>query len=87
MHDGIKALRRNTMMASRTPTDTEGWGIPKPEFIPRPTYYPITFALAAVLTLFGIIILWPMTIVGIVLLVISLIGWIGEMRHDQRKQA
>lgn len=73
------------MTESRLPTNTEGWSVPQPEEIPRPTYYPITLALGCVFTLFGIVTLWPMSVLGLVLFVVALIGWIGEMRHDQRK--
>ena len=74
------------MTPTELPRDQEGWSPAKPEVVPRPTYFPMLFALSAVFILFGLVTMWPMSVVGVVLIVISLIGWIGEMRHDQRNE-
>jgi len=75
------------MTESHLPVDAQGWSKPLPEEVPRPTYFPIIFALACVFILFGVVTLWPMSAVGAILFIIALIGWIGEMRHDQRNQS
>ena len=74
------------MTESRPDMDPEAWSRPLPEKVPRPTYYPAMFALGCIFTLFGIVTLWPMSVVGVVLFVVALIGWIGEMRHDQHNE-
>jgi len=74
------------MTESQRVVDTKGWSDPLPEKVPRPTYYPVIFALGCVFMMFGIVTLWLMSVVGAVLFVIALIGWIGEMRHDQRNE-
>ena len=55
---------------------------PKPDVIPRPTYFPIALAFGLTLLFWGFV--TSVVIVGIGLLVIgvSTAGWIGEMRHD-----
>lgn len=59
----------------------EGWHRARPEQIPRPTYWPIVVALAITLIFWGAVSALAISVVGLVLLVISLAGWIGELRH------
>jgi len=75
------------MPASEQYIPTEEWNDPLPEVIPRPTYWPIVFALGVNFLLFGVVTRYVMSGVGLILLVIALVGWIGEMRHDQRNES
>lgn len=59
----------------------EGWHRARPEQIPRPTYWPVVVALAITLIFWGAVSALAISVVGLVLLVISLAGWIGELRH------
>jgi len=63
---------------------TEGWTVPRPESLPRPTYWPAVFALGSILLLWGLVTTWIITAVGAVLFLAALAGWIGELRHEHR---
>jgi hypothetical protein len=73
------------MNPSSIKSKPEGWNSPQPEKIPRPTYVPAFFALSCIFVLFGVVTSWQMSAVGAILFIISLIGWIGELRHEQRQ--
>jgi hypothetical protein len=70
------------------PADTgqpeDGWTVPQPEILPRPTWWPAVFALGAILVLWGFITSLIITGVGAVLFLAALAGWIGELRHEHR---
>lgn len=59
-----------------------GWKKPLPQHLPRPTYWPAILALAMTLALLGPVTLMPITVVGLVLGAVALIGWIGELLHE-----
>jgi hypothetical protein len=59
-----------------------GWKKPLPQRLPRPTYWPAILALATTLALLGPVTLMPITVVGLVLGAVALVGWIGEMLHE-----
>lgn len=65
------------------PPGKEDW-IELHEELPRPTYWPITMAVAITLIAFGIVNALLIIIIGIVLLVVALIGWIGDVRDEAR---
>ena len=65
------------------PPGKEDW-IELHEELPRPTYWPITMAVAITLIAFGIVNALLIIIIGFVLLVVSLIGWIGDVRDEAR---
>ena len=65
------------------PPGKEDW-IELNEELPRPTYWPITMAVAITLIAFGIVNALLIIIIGIVLLVVALIGWIGDVRDEAR---
>lgn len=50
--------------------------------IPDPTYMPIIMALGIMCMLWGIVTTPWMSLVGAILFVISIKGWIGELRHE-----
>jgi len=41
------------------------------------------FALACIFIMFGVVTSWITSVVGALLFVVSLVGWIGDLRHDQ----
>lgn len=63
------------------------WSKPKPEYIPRPTYFPALTALGAVLLLMGIVTMWIFSALGFVLFVTGLTGWVFELRREQREKS
>ncbi len=60
----------------------EDWSKPKPETIPRPTYFPAAMAFGLTFFLWGLVTSPVVLAVGVLVVVVSLIGWIGEMRHE-----
>lgn len=60
----------------------EGWSIARPEELPRPTYWPIVMSLGIVCLVWGVVSTFILSLVGLALFVIALIGWIGEMMHE-----
>lgn len=70
------------MDISRNPCEpplSNGWKKPLPEHLPRPTYWPAMLALATTLSLLGPVTSMAITVVGLGLAVVALIGWIGEI--------
>ena len=62
-----------------------GWSKPRPEVIPRPTAWPPAMALGIMFFAWGLVTSPVVLGVGAALFVVSLGGWIGEIRHEQRK--
>jgi len=63
---------------------SEGWSKPQGMHIPEPTYMPVVMAVGMICMLWGIVTTYLITLVGVVLFVISISGWIGELRHEHR---
>ncbi|MGH7802231.1 MAG: hypothetical protein ACREOW_16670 [Thermodesulfobacteriota bacterium] len=69
-----------------------GWHKPKPETLPKPGYWPALMALGIVFLLWGLALgfneVFSSSLVtsgiGLILFVIALVGWIGDLR-DERK--
>ncbi len=58
------------------------WTVPEGVHIPEPTYTPVFMALGMVCLLWGIVTTPLISLVGAVLFVISIVGWIGKLRHE-----
>ena len=54
---------------------------PKPDTIPRPTYFPVGLAFGITLLLWGFVTSPVVLGMGLLVFIVSLAGWIGEMRH------
>jgi len=54
----------------------------KPEQLPSPTYWPFFTAVGLLFMGWGLLSLWLVSLVGFVVFIISLIGWINLMRHE-----
>jgi|GEM_PF-1674511 len=63
---------------------SEGWSAPQGAHLPEPTYMPVVMAVGMICMLWGIVTTYLITLVGLVLFVISVWGWIGELRHEHR---
>lgn len=59
-----------------------GWSRPKPEHVPRPTYWPAVLAFGVTFLFWGLISSPIVAAVGLTIGAIGLAGWIGELRHD-----
>ncbi len=59
-----------------------GWGAARPERLAQPTYWPAVLALAIAFVLWGAVTSLVISGVGLLLAVIGLAGWIGELRHE-----
>ncbi len=82
---------KDTDPAAGRPDDEErrrrreqGWTVPQPEELPRPTWWPAVFALAAIFILWGFVTTLIITWIGAALFVTATAGWIGELRHEHR---
>lgn len=60
------------------------WTPPRSQVIPRSTYSPAVMALAIVCLLWGLLTTYLISLLGLVLLAVSLVGWIGELRHERQ---
>ena len=59
------------------------WAEARPAVVPRPTYWPAGTAFGIALLLWGIVTSPVVAGAGGIVLVSSLVGWIGEMRHER----
>ena len=64
-------------------TEDGDWTKPKPDVIPRPTYFPAAMAFGLTFSLWGLVTSPVVLGVGLVVVALSLGGWIGEMRHEE----
>lgn len=61
----------------------DGWHTPKPEVIPSPTYWPVVLAFGVTLMGFGVLTSYLISLVGLVLFVLAMSKWIGELCREQ----
>lgn len=59
------------------------WEIARPEHPPGLTIWPAALSFAATLIIWGLISSLIMTIFGAVLFIISIAGWIKDIRHER----
>jgi hypothetical protein len=65
-------------VAAATPVKP-GWFELPPEELPHPTYWPVVLALGIILLVFGFVTTLVISGVGIVLFILAMAGWIGDM--------
>ena len=63
----------------------ESWNVPKPEFIPSPTYWPFVLSLGATLTGLGLLTSKIIGVPGIILFIIAIVKWAGEIYNEDRQ--
>lgn len=54
----------------------------KPEKLPKPTYWPFFLALGLMFAGWGLLSTWLFSIIGLIVIIISLYGWINNLRHE-----
>ncbi len=59
-----------------------GWNKPEPSRIPRPTWWPAALAFAITLILWGPVTSVAMAVTGAILAVVSIAGWVREIRNE-----
>jgi len=64
--------------------DSAGWSIPKPAVIPLPTYWPFVLSLGAMLMGLGVLTSNIITATGIVIFILAIIKWLGELSSEDR---
>jgi hypothetical protein len=74
--------RRAAVPPAETP-GRDGWNVPKPETLPRRTLWPVAAALGIVLILWGIVTAYLVAGTGVLLLGVSVVGWIEEVRRER----
>ena len=80
------------------PGDSEqvppGWHRPLPERLPGPGYWPAIMALGVTFMLWGLAVGFNEVVstiiilffVGLILFIIALVGWIGDLRNERKDQ-
>jgi hypothetical protein len=76
----MTTARDSDTPAARADAD---WGRPRPEEIPRPTHLPAAMAFGLTLFFWGLVTSPVVLGAGLVVVVVTLIGWVGEMRHGE----
>jgi hypothetical protein len=65
------------------PTVDTDWVKARPEVIPRPTFFPAALAFGTTFLFWGLVTSPVVLGMGSLLIVVSLVGWIGEMRDER----
>lgn len=60
------------------------WNEARPERIPPPTIAPASLAFGTTIFMWGLLTSMVLVGVGLAVMAISLVAWIGEMRHARR---
>ena len=64
--------------------NSAGCNIPKPANIPSPTYWPFVLSLGATLMGLGVLTSNVISATGMVLFILAIIKWIGELSSENR---
>ena len=67
--------------------DRANWETPRPQKLPKTTYWPFAFAMGLAFLFWGILTSWIISAAGFIILIVALAGWITELRHEQRNDA
>ncbi len=92
---GIGSEFQAPIRALQTIVDTPaGWNKPKPEVLPKPGYWPFLMAMGITFMLWGLAVGFNEVIstiiiiscIGLILFIIALIGWIGDLRQERQHE-
>jgi hypothetical protein len=61
----------------------DGWSDPVPDKLPPPTYAPVFVALGITFLLFGVVSSYVFSAAGVVVIIASLVKWVGELMHGE----
>ncbi len=59
-----------------------GWHVPEHLDLPPPTYWPAALAFGITLLAWGLITSYIIIGIGLIIVVVALAGWIGELLHE-----
>ena len=63
-----------------------GWQVLPDTPLPHPTYFPAGLAMGVAFIFWGLITTWVVWLVGVVLFITALAGWISEIRHEYKSK-
>lgn len=61
------------------------WRPPRPEVVPRPTYWPSVLAAGICFGLWGLLTSVWLIVVGSAATLLAVAGWLGDVRHDENE--
>ncbi len=70
--------------AKHIPDLPEGWSLPEPQHMPRPTWAPAEVSFGATFMLWGIVTSIFITAVGTVVFIWGIARWIGDIRNERK---
>lgn len=71
------------MADDRIESETEQPPAPSEQLhLPEPSYLPVLVALGITIALMGVVITWPIVVVGVVIALIPLVRWIRQTRRE-----
>jgi hypothetical protein len=71
------------MNENQLPEDQQEKFNASPEELPDPTYWPFYLAMGISFLAWGLLTMWEFSLLGLILIVISLVGWINILRHER----
>jgi hypothetical protein len=76
-----------TEISKPAPSEPESdWTMLPPSKLPEPTVWPAMLALAITFLVWGLVTSLIITGIGLVLFVISMAGWIRDIRHERNQR-
>ena len=70
------------MMEKTADLDSGEMHSSQPEELPQPTYWPFYLAMGIMFLAWGLLTMWEFSLLGLILMIISLVGWINILRHE-----
>lgn len=71
------------MSENKVETDQHEMYDASPEELPEPTYWPFYLAMGITFLAWGLLTMWEFSLLGLILITISLVGWINILRHER----
>jgi Cytochrome c oxidase subunit IV len=63
-------------------TEAEAEPAGEPVHLPGPSYLPVLTAFGIAIGVVGVVIMWPLTVIGGLIAVYSIVRWVRETRDD-----
>ena len=84
--DDKEQCQSQTIVGSPTPQarGPKSWTHLPLEHLPNATYWPAALALGVTLIFWGTVTSWVILLVGLLVLLASLLGWINDIRHERK---
>jgi hypothetical protein len=71
------------MMENQYQIDSAEMEDAQPVELPESTYWPFYLAMGIAFSAWGLLTMWEFSLLGVILIIISLIGWINILRHER----